>query len=457
MNKPLPVVSMIMGIVTHDIDLEIIWSSVDGKTYSVRFSLIEAFTILDYLQRAFQRGQDSERLYALFDIPTLETSGINQLQGVESVKGVVDKGSQFGIQWTDEDQDWQELLAPTGEAYRLMRLLENNLPTDRGSTHDIQVKFARPIPINGMTRIWRPAYRANRYLKKLTEDELRSRTHFIFANAMRLEDDRKFRPVFLKDEKGNYVADRGIDWLRLLTDVHTELELRGRDVDLKPRVGEKTHIAQRLADEAWCWRPDLVDGSAPVSTKLERPRMIFKYGKAKWNRQIIEDGIIRISPASTYDDSSLNAAIEDDELNIQFYDKTGKMKNLSVDNYYVYCVSGIYDYRLFPDFGADSCLAIKDVDEFTKRLWDATKGHIQDKVLYMTTAPVVYMDPFNIGEPETDEEVYFGKNFRYAYQREFRFVWPPRDAKSIKPIDLEIGDITDIAELVIEGSPAGAD
>lgn len=143
-----------MGIVNHDIDFEILWSSLDGKNHSVRIALIEAFTLLDYLQQAFQRGQDSERSYPQINLPSVEESGpINRLPGVESVEGVVNQGNQFGIQWTDEGQEWQELLAPTGEAYRLMRLLEDNLPIDRGPARDIHVEFAKPITKNDMARI----------------------------------------------------------------------------------------------------------------------------------------------------------------------------------------------------------------------------------------------------------------------------------------------------------------
>ena len=66
----------------------------------------------------------------------------------------------------------------------------------------------------------------------------------------------------------------------------------------------------------------------------------------------------------------------------------------------------------------------------------------------METCPVLYVDPFNIVAPKTDTEIHFGKNFRYAYQKEFRFVWIPKNPTCLKEIYLSIGDISDISEII---------
>jgi hypothetical protein len=41
------------------------------------------------------------------------------------------------------------------------------------------------------------------------------------------------------------------------------------------------------------------------------------------------------------------------------------------------------------------------------------------------------------------------KHFRYSYQREHRFVWMPRsNAVKLDHVDVEIGPLDDIAELI---------
>jgi hypothetical protein len=51
---------------------------------------------------------------------------------------------------------------------------------------------------------------------------------------------------------------------------------------------------------------------------------ILKYSQAKYLTETIEKGIIRISPASTYDDPSLNYAIRDDELSFSLQSSEAK-------------------------------------------------------------------------------------------------------------------------------------
>jgi hypothetical protein len=44
----------------------------------------------------------------------------------------------------------------------------------------------------------------------------------------------------------------------------------------------------------------------------------------------------------------------------------------------------------------------------------------------------------------------FSKHFRYAYQDEFRFVWRPSErAETLRHVDLNIGSLEDIAELIV--------
>lgn len=299
------------------------------------------------------------------------------------------------------------------------------------------------MPINSLTDLWIPAYHRNRYLAALSDNAFRERGHDILMNAMRLDDDRKYRPHFCVDDRGYYVADRGIDWLRLLTDFHTELtEFRDGRIDLKPQAGE-TAFAERMADEAWAWRPDLVS-SSDTGHEYKRPSVIFKFGARRWNEAILETGEIRLRPASHYGDPSLNRAIRDDELSIRYFSADGTEGVASIEDYHVACFSMTYDYRLFRDFDADSCLVIHDVKEFSDRLGRATIEVFRRQI----SAPTIYFDPHNSMAPTSGEEIAFGKHFRHAYQREFRYVWTSMGSEPLAPVQLQIGSIRDIAELV---------
>jgi hypothetical protein len=196
---------------------------------------------------------------------------------------------------------------------------------------------------------------------------------------------------------------------------------------------------------------------------------LFKYGKEKFLRPMVETGSIRIMAAATYDDPSLNPAIRDSELEISlislpsevrlqaFDGKTGKPKGIirptgnviwterARSNVYVYCLASRFDPRMFGDFEADSCVVIKDPVRFVETIqaeWDRRFEEWAGVAL-----PVSYIDPF--GDYTSEPDVYFSKHFRYGYQREFRLVWlPPTPSEDLDPVFLDIGSLKDYCELI---------
>ena len=69
---------------------------------------------------------------------------------------------------------------------------------------------------------------------------------------------------------------------------------------------------------------------------------------------------------------------------------------------------------------------------------------------------VTYEDPLGAfssqdrSVPVTSIQIHMTKLFRYAYQREVRFAWVPwKSVENLKPVVLEIGSISDIAELLL--------
>ena len=315
------------------------------------------------------------------------------------------------------------------------------------------VRFPRPIPINSLADYWIRDYRANRYLQRLSKNDLLARIADIVSNLMALGDDGMYRPRFrVREEDRIYSSIRNLDFLRMATDTWEEMRLRG-DMPLPTPDPKRSQVAKRFSDESWCERPDWIAKSRLAVDKYEKPRMLFRFSKTRWNKEFIQAGRVRISPASYYNDTAAINAVRDDELRLQWYDTQLTQKVLEVKNYYCLCLSSEYDYRLFVDFQSDSCIAIKDPVAFSQRLRHAISQHNKEnpasRISQLTECPVIYVDPFKLAPPELTIEVQFCKHFRFAYQTEFRFVLAPAEDRQLEPFFLNLGTIRDIAEMVM--------
>lgn len=313
-------------------------------------------------------------------------------------------------------------------------------------------RFAHPMPINSLAEHWIRDYRANRYLKDLSAQELQERTADIVSNMLSLGDDGKYRPRFRIRPDRIYAPIRNLDFLRMATETWEEERLRGYPDVRSPLDPAQLQIAKRLADESWCRRSHWVTASRLSVETYERPRMLFRFSKAAWNIEFISHGRTRLSPASLYNDAGASNAVRDDELRLHWYDKNLILQTVEVDDYYALCLSSEYDYRLFLDFQADSCVAIKDPEQFSIRLRNAIARHNNEhpacRISRLYECPVIYADPFSLDPPETVAEVHFCKHFRFAYQTEFRYVLTAADKHSLQPFFLDLGSLEDIAEIV---------
>jgi len=84
-----------------------------------------------------------------------------------------------------------------------------------------------------------------------------------------------------------------------------------------------------------------------------------------------------------------------------------------------------WDRELFNDFDdVDACLVIKDVEHFAYRIENAASTQLPGWFFHHN--PVEYFDPYEMGlDKHIDAGMY--KDFRFAYQREYRFIWAPPD------------------------------
>jgi len=299
---------------------------------------------------------------------------------------------------------------------------------------------------------WRHQYRQRRYMVHLTEKELQQRAKDVFLNLLVLTEENKigFPPI---DDEGSY-------WMVRWADILEEFVLRYGPYPAGFKKG--------FIKEVRIPRPDdpLAPKAAQVVKSLDRSQLkpgtfLVKYGKAEHLRQAFEKGVIRIAPAASMDDPSLNPAIRDRELEVYVqpppsemklhaYDgKTGKPKGVfnpvgnrvrrtSRTNYYVYCLSGALAPRLFIDFDYDSFLIFAEPAAFVKNLLQA----VEAKLPKWTGAgmPVKYYDPLNSRLEDID--IFSQKHFRFAYQKEYRIIWlPPREANDLQPVIVELGSL----------------
>lgn len=294
---------------------------------------------------------------------------------------------------------------------------------------------------------WEFQYEIYRYLSRVSEQELGIRYSSILRNMRALiSPDRHIIPIrsFLSFWY----------WYRKEHQTRLEFFLRGRDLPLEPPTG--------------------VLNNSPVDAPA-RPRspnagdILFRYGERKYMQPIVEQGSIRIVPASSYRIIEEDCGRADDELAKSSFwpgeysritTKDGKeipikgdvQKTVCFPDYFVLCMSCDWDLILFEAFKGDSCVVIRKPQVFAQRLELAAKIYLDD--WYFFHAPVQYFDPYEMSRREFFDPG-MSKNFCFAYQREYRFIWihlGGKEASGFKLLDLS--PLNDIAELHVPDSRA---
>lgn len=295
-------------------------------------------------------------------------------------------------------------------------------------------------------------YRADRYLQHLSLNDLTQRTIDVLANYHVLNDEGKIglRPI---NGEGEY-------WMTLFIHIMAEMDLRMAnfpDGFLKNAP---------LVKPTWPEIPKPVQAIKGISLTGD---YLVKYGEQRYLQPMLEKGILRIAPASSYSDPSLNLARKDTELEVSILldpaettvelineetleserpievigNLTASMNYTS--DYYVYCLAMKYNARLFDDFEANSCLIIHQPIKFVERLYKEVSNKLPGWTGRATG--VTYYDPLRIDRMPSS--VFFQKHFRYAYQREYRIVLlPPKPIKQSEPFFLELGSFEEFCDLV---------
>ncbi|MXY54178.1 MAG: hypothetical protein F4Y86_16845 [Gammaproteobacteria bacterium] len=320
---------------------------------------------------------------------------------------------------------------------------------------------------------WIREYGANRYCRHECREKLHQRLQDILVNTMEL------RP------SGKIGLTTDEHWYELMQHVIAELENRGEPpspTNHHPRVLE----ARPFFDGELCRK-----AASVVAAHGTDHEVLVKYGKRKYMEALMH-GEVHLNSATKYNEDMHNQAVRDDELLIdfkggyvratqpmQFYDVSNpppesivdrgigfrpvyELPELNADqyatgsiqmttDYWMFCAADVLDQRLFADFEADSCVIAKR-RPFSERLLRTSKVQLPNVNRYF--GRVGYVDPLGArrgGVPVTRSiPIHMTKVFRYTYQREVRFAFLPTDSKTrLEPKTLEIGPISDIAELVV--------
>lgn len=286
---------------------------------------------------------------------------------------------------------------------------------------------------------WELEYEGYRYLGRLPNDELADRYESILRNMRALiSPDRHVIPsiTFLSSWY----------WYRKEHQTRLEFFLRGTSPPMTPP-------AKPL---------DNPQPNAPV-----RPRspnagdVVFRYGEAKYMRPLVQEGAVRILPASEYQWAEGYARGDNEVEKCSFapgqYTRIltqdgnkipiiGDLKRAtSFPDYYVLCTACDWDDALFDDFRADACVVITQPETFANRLAQVAEAQLPGWLFYH--GAVEYFDPFEtrLRQGITPS---LHKDFRFAYQREYRFSWTPLRGELEKGcIELALGSLEGIAEL----------
>jgi hypothetical protein len=198
--------------------------------------------------------------------------------------------------------------------------------------------------------------------------------------------------------------------MRVFTDLLEEASLRSLPLNIEWERGQhfngRAYKSIRRAADLWKpWR-------------LPRGSYLLKYGMSAHLRLILEEGMFRLSPATKYDDPSLNSAIRDKETEFveEIHEGTlsfpeggdysipverwtevpvtgGQSVLQSQGDYYIACFADAYEYRLFEDFGYDACLVIRHPVRFMKRIRECSASALPG--WSFTADRVIYRDPYH--------------------------------------------------------------
>ena len=298
---------------------------------------------------------------------------------------------------------------------------------------------------------WTHTYvKVDRYLSKLEDSDLRARYCAVLRNM---------RSYSHPERERISISSYRSSWYWFRKEHQTRLEFALRGISIEPRALNRA--TQGVSESPPSYMQTL-DGKV----------VLFRYDKRKYIRKMVEQGLIRFSPAAAYEDKTHIAARRDNELerNSYLFDtpvtlipQGGRLKgnriNLHAEKlqrtipmspYHLVCFSCVWDNDLFEEFEADTCAVVTDREELMRRL--KTMGNKIFPNYNLVCGSVEYFDPYeaeeNISIESANQAMY--KDFQFAYQHECRImVW---SRSRVAPINVHqvvnIGPAQDIMQML---------
>lgn len=287
---------------------------------------------------------------------------------------------------------------------------------------------------------WEFQYEAYRYLSRLSADELAERYRSIVKNM---------RALVTSDCHAIPIRSYLSSWYWYRKEHQTRLEFHLRDLEI-PCSSPSEALDKTRINVTSRSRVTHQDGA------------LFRFGKAQDMQKIVEHGEIRIGPARHYRTVEGDGARFDEEREKSVYIpgdyarvSTSRGQDIPIvgdirrtiggPDYYLLCMSYDWDRGLFEDFNVDACVVFHDAEILSERLETASMPELNDWYFYHN--PVHYFDPY---ERLKDEmiDASMSKDFRFAYQREYRFIWAGLSGQTADGFKfINAGSLTDIAVL----------
>ena len=289
---------------------------------------------------------------------------------------------------------------------------------------------------------WELEYHAGRYLRDAPIDELKTRYNDILRNIRTLvSDEGAVKPMTWIDSSWY--------WFKKEHQTRLEFEIRSEILPCEPPWN--IHFNKTYHD-------------APLRpSHFNAGDVLFRYCQFKYLNQLLRDGCLRLRLASKYASMDNDKARQDVETSkstlhgcssVRITTESGReipvvgvlKKSVSLENYYLFSLSGDWDRDLFNDFvGSDTCLIIRDANSFIERVKISSQIQLPDWECFFV--PVHYYDPYTPSS-KTPIDPAMSKDFRFAYQRELRLIWLPPAMEDFKPFHfIQIGNIEDISFL----------
>ena len=301
--------------------------------------------------------------------------------------------------------------------------------------------------------VWRHEYLRQPYLLGTADEHLAARFRDIFINQTELGNNGLI---------GLLPVDQ-TDFMRKFTHLLEEYGARGGQPPREVIAAAREPLLKYF------------ENGPPIAKRIfdgyraPSDRFLVKYGRRQFLEPMLNEGRVRICPASYYNDDAHNAAVRDDEITRVFCFPTYEERlqglthvpvrdqripindddvrvQLQTEDYYLLSLCSDIYYRMPTDFDADAALIIREPDRFVQRIisafllsrpgWEPVFG------------PVTYFDPYHDYSAWKTPEM--SKHFGYAYQREYRIAFrcPTTLKAALAPEFLEIGPMTDYAELL---------